>query len=52
MTRVLGADGRQYADITMRVALPAAERQARYRLAALLAHLRVLVGPARQRSAA
>ncbi|GII26496.1 hypothetical protein [Planosporangium mesophilum] len=47
ITRVRSADGAEHADIRLSVALPADEPAARLRLAALLTHLRTLIGPAR-----
>jgi hypothetical protein len=47
LTRVRGTGGRDYAEVTLRLVLPAREADARTRLAALLSHLRALVGPPR-----
>jgi hypothetical protein len=47
ITRVRGADGRDYAEIRLRIDLPAAEPAARQRLTAVLTHLRTLIGPPR-----
>jgi hypothetical protein len=47
LTRVRGADGTEYAEIRLRVELPAYEPHARMRLVSLLTHLRTLIGPAR-----
>jgi hypothetical protein len=43
LTRVAGTDGREYAEIRVRVALPEHETQARLRLAALLTRLPILI---------
>jgi hypothetical protein len=47
LTRVADADGRQYAEIMLRVALPVYEQQARVRLASLLTRLPMLIGGVR-----
>jgi hypothetical protein len=47
ITRARAADGTEYAEIRMRVTLPDHEPAARLRLAALLTHIRTLIGPAR-----
>jgi hypothetical protein len=47
LTRVRSADGTEHADIRLSIALPADDTAARQRLAALLTHLRTLIGPAR-----
>lgn len=47
LTRVRDADGGEYAEVRLRVALPDHEPDARSRLTALLTHLRTLIGPAR-----
>ncbi|GII20844.1 hypothetical protein [Planosporangium mesophilum] len=47
LTRVRAADGTDHADIRLSAALPADEPAARLRLAALLTHLRTLIGPPR-----
>jgi hypothetical protein len=47
LTRVQTADGADHADIRLSAALPADDHAARLRLAALLTHLRTLIGPAR-----
>jgi hypothetical protein len=47
LTRVRSADGTDHAEIRLSVALPADDHAARLRLAALLTHLRTLIGPAR-----
>ncbi|MGC9670852.1 hypothetical protein ACNTMW_30425 [Planosporangium sp. 12N6] len=52
LTRVRAVDGGEHADIRLSVALPTDEPAARLRLAALLTHLRTLVGPARTGRAA
>jgi len=48
LTRVLGGDGVEYAEVRLRVVLPGQEPQARLRLIALLRDLQTLVGPARR----
>jgi hypothetical protein len=48
LTRMRSADGSEHAEIRLRVTLPANEPRARLRLAALLTHVRTLIGPARQ----
>src|SRR5204863_3523263 len=47
LTRVRSAEGAEHAEIYIRAALPADETDARLRLAALLTHLRTLLGPGR-----
>lgn len=47
LTRVQSPDGTGHAEVRISVSLPKAEPYARYRLAALLFHLRTLVGPPR-----
>ena len=47
ITRVRGADGRDYAEIRLRIDLPGPEPAARHRLTAVLTHLRTLIGPPR-----
>jgi hypothetical protein len=47
LTRVRTADGTEYAEIRLRATLPMNESDARLRLAALLTHVRTLLGPAR-----
>jgi hypothetical protein len=44
LTRVAGADGRQYAEVRLLVALPEDEPHARLRLATLLTRLPGLIG--------
>ncbi len=46
LTRVRTAGGTEYAEIRLSATLPADEHAARQRLAALLTHLRTLIGPA------
>jgi hypothetical protein len=48
LTRVREATGTEYAEIRMRITLPGTAPRARARLAALLTHLRTLIGPRRQ----
>jgi hypothetical protein len=48
LTRVRALSGVEHAEIRLSVTLPATEADARARLAALLTHLRTLVGPARR----
>jgi len=45
LTRVLAVNGKQHAEIRLRIVLPANETAARNRLAALLTHLQTLIGP-------
>lgn len=52
LTRVRDAAGVEYAEVRMRVALPQRDTAARLRLAALLTHLRTLIGPVRGQEAA
>ena len=47
LTRVRSADGTEHAEIRLRATLPTDEPAARLRLAALLTHLRALIGPPR-----
>src|SRR5205823_1306948 len=47
LTRVRSAEGVERADIRIRATLPTREADARLRLAALLTHLRTLLGPGR-----
>jgi hypothetical protein len=49
LTRVRDANGRQYAEVRLRVALPAEDASARIRLAVLFGQLRALLGPQRSR---
>jgi len=48
LTRVRAVTGREHAELRLTVALPASEDRARLRLAALLTHIRTLIGPARR----
>lgn len=47
LTRVRTSNGRDHAEIRLSIALATDERGARQQLAALLTHLRTLIGPAR-----
>lgn len=47
LTRLHNANGTQHAEIRLNITLPDHEPHARARLAALLTHLRALIGPPR-----
>ena len=47
LTRVRSANGSQHAELRFSINLPGDDAQARLRLAALLTHIRTLIGPAR-----
>jgi len=46
LTRVRTSNGTQYAEVRLSITLPRDDAHARQRLAALLTHLRTLIGPA------
>ncbi len=49
VTRIRDARGREHAEVRLSIALPADPHAARLRLAALLTHLRNLIGPSPKR---
>jgi hypothetical protein len=51
LTRVRGIGGTQHAELRISITLPSNETDARLRLAALLTHIRLLIGPPRLRHA-